>query len=72
VAEALGKTGDARAIEPLRQALKDKNGDVQKAAKEALEKIGASPSAKIICPQCASEMEPGKKFCTKCGTKLSG
>ena len=31
-AEALGKIGDARAIEPLKEALKDENSDVQKAA----------------------------------------
>ena len=39
-AEALGKIGDARAVEPLIQALKDKDDDVRRNAAEALGKIG--------------------------------
>jgi HEAT repeat protein len=41
-AEALGKIGDERAIEPLTQALRD--SDVRKIAKEALEKIKTKKS----------------------------
>ena len=40
-AEVLGKIGDARAVEPLTKALKDKDWNVQEAAKEALDKIKA-------------------------------
>ena len=39
-AEALGKIGDVRAVEPLISVLKDSNRDVRKAAAEALEKLG--------------------------------
>ena len=39
-AEALGKIGDARAVEPLIQALKDRDYDVRGKAAEALGKIG--------------------------------
>ena len=38
-AEALGQTGDARAVEPLIQALKDESWLVRSAAEKALEKI---------------------------------
>jgi len=40
-AGALGKIGDARAVEPLKQALKDKNGVVQLNAVMALEQLKA-------------------------------
>lgn len=40
-ADALGRIGDARALEPLTQALKDDNVKVQEAARGALEKITA-------------------------------
>ncbi len=43
-AEALGKIGDARAVEPLIQALKDKKEVVQIAAKKALGKIKVKES----------------------------
>lgn len=44
-AEALGKIGDARAVEPLtKAALKDTDRDVQKVAKKALNKIKAKKS----------------------------
>ncbi len=36
---ALGKIGDARAVEPLSAALKDSHEDVREEAAEALEKI---------------------------------
>lgn len=36
---ALGEIWDKRAVEPLTQALKDKDESVQKAAKKALDKI---------------------------------
>jgi HEAT repeat protein len=39
-AEALGETGDVRAVEPLIQALKDKDNWVRQKAAEALGKIG--------------------------------
>ena len=38
-AGALGEFGDARAVESLSKAAEDKDKDVRKAAKEALEKI---------------------------------
>jgi HEAT repeat protein len=69
---ALGDIGDARAVEPLTNALKDEDSSVRRVAKEALKKIKDTSSAKIVCPQCGSEVGPGKKFCTKCGAKLSG
>jgi len=37
--KALGNIGSARALSPLTQALNDKDGEVRKAAKEALENI---------------------------------
>jgi HEAT repeat protein len=36
---ALGIIGDAAAVEPLKEALKDRDGDVQAAVQEALVKI---------------------------------
>ncbi|MEO0160809.1 MAG: HEAT repeat domain-containing protein [candidate division WOR-3 bacterium] len=39
-AEALGKIGDNRAVEPLIAALKDEDSDVRRYAEEALKKIG--------------------------------
>lgn len=44
VALALGKIGDARAVEPLTKALKDKDREVREAAKQALEEIKAKKS----------------------------
>ncbi|AEH51257.1 HEAT repeat domain-containing protein [Pseudothermotoga thermarum] len=38
-AEALGKIGDSRAVEPLIQALKDDDENVRSSASKALEKI---------------------------------
>lgn len=38
-AEALGNTGDKRAVPALIEALKNEDGEVRKAAKEALKKI---------------------------------
>lgn len=43
-ATALGEIGDARAVGPLTQVLKDQNREIQEAAKEALEKIKAKKS----------------------------
>jgi len=43
-AGALGHIGDAKAVEPLTKALKDKKKKVREAAKEALEKIKAEES----------------------------
>jgi|GEM_PF-1049080 len=42
-AQALGKLKDARAILPLNEMLKDKDGDVRNAAKEALKSIPPMP-----------------------------
>jgi hypothetical protein len=42
-ADALGKTGDARAVEPLITILKDGDKDVRKAAADALDKLGWKP-----------------------------
>ena len=39
VAKALGKIGDARAVEPLTELLTDKDWDVRCRAEEALEKL---------------------------------
>jgi len=44
---ALGKIGDVRAIEPLTHALKDNDSLVQKAAKEALDKIKVKKSESL-------------------------
>ena len=44
-AEALGEIGDARAVEPLCAALRDKDVDVREAAAEALGKIGDARAA---------------------------
>ena len=38
-AESLGEIGDPRAVEALKEALKDEDLDVRSAAKEALAKI---------------------------------
>jgi len=46
-AEALGELKDARAVEPLIGALKDRYTDVRKAAAEALGKIGA-PAVELL------------------------
>ena len=43
-AEALGKIGDSRAVEPLIKALKDKNKWVQGVVQKALKKIQAKKS----------------------------
>jgi len=43
-AKALGKIGDARAVEPLTQALKNVYPDVRQEAAKALEKIQAKKS----------------------------
>jgi len=43
-ARALGEIKDARAVEPLTQALEDVDEEVREAAKEALEKIKAKES----------------------------
>ena len=39
IVEALGRIGDARALEALREALKDENEQVRKAAAEAIQRI---------------------------------
>jgi HEAT repeat protein len=44
VAEALGKIGDTRAVEPLIAALKDEDERVRRVAAEALEQIGEQGS----------------------------
>ena len=44
----LGRIGDARAVEPLISALKDKDRDVCNKAEEALEKIGAEAVEPLI------------------------
>lgn len=41
---ALGNIGDSRAVEPLTEALEDKDSDVREAAKKALDKIKAKKS----------------------------
>jgi HEAT repeat protein len=45
-AEALGNLSDVRAVEPLTRALEDEDGDVRKAAADALAKLEASGVAK--------------------------
>ncbi|UCE72973.1 MAG: HEAT repeat domain-containing protein [Methanomassiliicoccales archaeon] len=45
-AKALGKRGDARAIEPLIEATKDENKKVREAAGEAIEKIKSAQEEK--------------------------
>ncbi len=58
-AEALGKIGDARAVEPLIAALKDSDEDVRQAAAEARGRLGApawsrsSPRSRIVTGVCA-------------------
>ncbi|MGB9872500.1 MAG: HEAT repeat domain-containing protein, partial [Anaerolineae bacterium] len=42
-ARALGELKDARAVEPLIAALKDKDSDVREAAAEALDRLGWKP-----------------------------
>ena len=39
---ALGKIGDARAVEPLAAALRDNDSDVREAAAQALKSLGVS------------------------------
>jgi hypothetical protein len=46
-AEALGKIGDARTVEPLIHALRDKDEDVREKAAEALENMG-EPAVKPL------------------------
>lgn len=47
-AEALGQIGDARAVEPLAQALKDEDEDVRKEAVRALRKIGDTRAVEAL------------------------
>jgi HEAT repeat protein len=42
-AEALGKLGDRRAVEPFQTLLKDEDADVRQAASEALTRLGWKP-----------------------------
>jgi HEAT repeat protein len=49
--EALGKIGDARAVDPLIAALKDEDSNVRKNAAEALGKIG---NARVVDPLIAA------------------
>ncbi len=44
VIEVLGKMGDAMAVKPLLETLKDENENVREAAKKALENIEAKKS----------------------------
>ena len=46
-AEALGKSGDTRAIPPLKDALRDKNSSVRRAVIEALGKLG-KPAVSLL------------------------
>jgi HEAT repeat protein len=44
-AEALGKLGDVRAVDPLEEALNDESAAVKLRATWALEKLGVPPSS---------------------------
>jgi len=68
-------------VDPLTRALKDKNLVVQKAAKEALQKIKAKTRAReslltislgkrAYCTRCGAELKEGAKFCHKCGKMI--
>lgn len=74
VAEALGRIGDARAVEPLTSALQDKDWRVRQAALEALTVLGQKvpqPDHYDTCPTCAAEVvRPGDRFCLNCGTPV--
>jgi len=47
-AEALGRIGDARAVESLIKALNDADGDVRRSAAEALGRIGEPAVESLI------------------------
>jgi HEAT repeat protein len=47
-AEALGKTGDERAVAPLKDALQDENSSVRRAVIEALGELGTSAVLALI------------------------
>ena len=48
-AEALGKLGDAQAVEPLCKALADADHHVRKSAAEALVKVGDARAVEPLC-----------------------
>ena len=74
VAEALGRIGDARAVEPLASVLQDQGWRVRQAAFEALTGLGQQvpqPDHCDTCPTCAAEVvRPGDRFCLNCGTPV--
>jgi hypothetical protein len=43
--------------------------DYEEEAADARRKGTVAPSPSVDCPQCGAP-NPGKKFCTRCGTKL--
>jgi hypothetical protein len=45
-------------------------GKEQQKAQDAPPHVETSQPEKIVCPQCGSEVKPGKNFCTTCGAKL--
>ncbi|HEX9697363.1 MAG TPA: HEAT repeat domain-containing protein [Actinomycetota bacterium] len=58
-AEALGKLGDARAVEPLIAALADKSGPARETAAEALNRLGGPESERAL-----AKYQP---VCSNCG-----
>ena len=74
VTEALGRIGDAWAVEPLASALQDQDWRVRQAAFEALTGLGQKvpqPDHCDTCPTCAADVvRPGDRFCLNCGAPV--